>query len=310
MRGKTWLLCSVALAAAFAAWADERPQFTSDPDEARLVTRDIDRFWAVMDKATPENRAELLQREYIDAGSLGVKDFVPYRILSGQDLHETIAEKPERYSSEVRERTLRIAEWRQKIRAGFHTLKDLYPEAVFPDVYFVIGRLNSGGTSSANGLLIGAEMYGHSDEAMEGLPRIVTHEWVHFQQNYAHQRTLLAKSIQEGSADFVAELAVGEHINPHVHGYAEPREEQIWRLFEPVMHEKFGGEKTGGWMYGGSPIEGGPTDLGYFVGYKICAAYYEKARDKQAAIREIFNIEDFEAFLEASGYAEKFGDSE
>ncbi len=309
MNLKRWLAVVAGLLLAAAFWANERPQFTSDPDEVRLVTSDIDRFWAVMDKATPENRAELLQREYIDRGSPGVKDFVPYRILNGEDLHQMIVEQPERYSPEVWQRTFRIAEWRKKIRAGFYALKYLYPEAVFPDVYFVIGRLNSGGTSSANGLLIGAEMYGHSDEAMAGLPRIFAHEWVHFQQDYPlFDRSVLAKSMQEGSADFIAELAVGEHINPHIHEYAKPREREIWSLFEPVMHEKFGGEKTKGWMYGGSPIEGGANDLGYYVGYKICAAYYEKAEDKRKAIREILNIKDFEAFLELSGYAKTFAE--
>ncbi|HUF63462.1 MAG TPA: hypothetical protein VMN36_15405 [Verrucomicrobiales bacterium] len=34
-------------------------------------------------------------------------------------------------------------------------------------------------------------------------------------------------------------------------------------------------------------------------------AYYEKAADRAAAIFEILNTKDFEAFLEASGYPER-----
>ena len=45
-----------------------------------------------------------------------------------------------------------------------------------------------------------------------------------------------------------------------------------------------------------------PGDLGYWMGYLIAKAYYERARDKAKAIREILTIRDFDRFLEASGY--------
>jgi uncharacterized protein YjaZ len=60
-------------------------------------------------------------------------------------------------------------------------------------------------------------------------------------------------------------------------------------------------------MYGGSPIEGGPNDLGYFMGYRICQSYYEQAEDKTAAIAAILTTKDVNALLEASGYARQFG---
>jgi hypothetical protein len=46
------------------------------------------------------------------------------------------------------------------------------------DIYFVVGRLNTAGTVSQRGLLIGAEMYrDHS-----GVLLIVAHELIHYQQ--------------------------------------------------------------------------------------------------------------------------------
>jgi hypothetical protein len=47
---------------------------------------------------------------------------------------------------------------KESIRAAFDRLKQLYPEALFLDVYFLIGRLNSRGTTSSDGLLIGVDM--------------------------------------------------------------------------------------------------------------------------------------------------------
>jgi uncharacterized protein YjaZ len=77
---------------------------------------------------------------------------------------------------------------------------------VDPDVHFVIGRFNSGGTVSRAGSIIGAEMLPEPAE----VPWLVTHELIHFQQpRLANGRTLLVQSIREGAADFIAELATG-----------------------------------------------------------------------------------------------------
>ena len=106
-------------------------------------------------------------------------------------------------------------------------MKEVYPEAVFPDVYFVVGAMNSGGTASRHGLIIGAYMYGRTldvpkDElskwhlnvlmSVDEILHIVVHELVHFQQNY-NGGSLLKASLKEGSADFIAELVSGAHIN-------------------------------------------------------------------------------------------------
>jgi uncharacterized protein YjaZ len=59
-----------------------------------------------------------------------------------------------------------------------------------------------------------------------------------------------------------------------------------------------------GWLYSSS--NGRPNDLGYWMGYKITKAFYDRAGDKKAAIYEIFHIRDFKAFLKQSGYPDKF----
>ena len=46
--------------------------------------------------------------------------------------------------------------------------------------------------------------------------------------------------------------------------------------------------------------------LGYFMGYRIAQAYYERAPDKKTAIRDILRVKNAEDFLERSGYAEGF----
>ncbi|WP_158637224.1 DUF2268 domain-containing putative Zn-dependent protease [Arenimonas daejeonensis] len=183
--------------------------------------------------------------------------------------------------------------------------------------------MNSGGTISPTGLLIGLEMYGrypHTPDAelgdwhravlrdMDGLPHIMAHELVHYQQKYEipGEPNLLQKSIYEGTADFLCELISGQHINPQVHAWAEPRAHALWLEFQAAMH----GTSHEGWLYGAVPGSDRPADLGYWMGYRIAKAYYQQAPDKVQAVRDMLTIRDFDAFLARSGVAMTFGTPE
>jgi len=285
------------------------------PDSARIVTDDIVHFWEAWDRADSSYDAQVFEEYYIARGSVGMQGFMRGRIQNAENLTSIVRSHPRFYAS-IRPQTQRILEAKHAIRSCFYALKYLYPEALFPDVYFVIGAMNSGGTSSIRALIIGAEMYGRTPDmpteelndwhqqvigTVEQVPHIVAHELVHFQQRY-QTPTLLAQSIKEGSADFVAELISGRHINEHVPAYANPRAEELWKEFKKVMQ----GSEYAGWLYGGDREEGRPADLGYWMGYQITASYYEQAHDKRQALADILEIEDVDAFLEASGYPDKF----
>ncbi len=240
---------------------------STDPDSAKLVTSDIRLFWNAVDKAPRDSLADYLQREYLDRASFGAREFIPDRIMSAEDLATFVDGNRARYDS-VRAATLDITKADVAIRAAFKRLKALYPSAVFPDVYFVIGRFNSGGTSSNHGLIIGAEMY--SDPAR--LPAIVSHELIHFQQHYPSP-TLLEHSFMEGTSDFIGEMISGMQINNDAHQYGRAHEHELWQEFSAHVDER----NFFPWMYG-RPTDGRPSDLGYCIGYRIAQAYYERPR--------------------------------
>jgi hypothetical protein len=235
------------------------------------------------------------------------------RIQNAVNLAKIVRDHP-KYFSTLKASTDSIKLFREDIKASVRKLKELYPDAVFPPVYFVIGGMNSGGTTSNDGLIIGAEMYGLSPETeteelsdwlktvvkpVSQVPHIVAHELIHYQQRY-RAKTLLEQAIKEGSADFIAEIISGKHINKHVHDFANPQEAILWHEFR----EKMNGEDYSGWLY--SSAEGRPNDLGYWMGYKICKSYYSKSLNKKQAIYDILTIKDFPDFLEQSGYKKKF----
>lgn len=295
------------LLAAFTCLAQNR-----DPLKTEIITSDLDNFWIAFESAKPDFNPEVFQKLYLDKGSKGVKGFTPRRIKSAENLANVVKSCVNYYSS-IKPSTDKIAGMKTEIINSLVKLKELYPKAVFPPVYFVIGGLSSGGTSSKDGLIIGAEMYGLTSETptgelntwlktvlkpVEEVPHIVAHELIHFQQTY-DGGNLLQACLHEGSADFIAELISGKHINGHVHDFANPREKELWLEFKDRMLEK----NYDGWLY--SPATDRPNDLGYWMGYKITKAYYDQAADKHKAIADILTIKDAEKFLEASGYAEK-----
>jgi hypothetical protein len=309
------LFLTVLVAAIGAAPA--RGAQNRDPDAAELVFSDVDLFWKAFDAAERGDRAKVLRAEYLEKGSVGLKEFLRVRIISAENLAAAIDKHPKYYAA-LRDPSLKAAAHKDAIRASFHKLKKLYEPAVFPNVYFVIGRMNSGGTLTNTGLLIGVDMYGMNKDApveelsrwhkavvkpTKDLPHIVAHELIHYQQKYPRDSsTLLANAIREGSADFVGELISGGMINTHLHTYGNPRERELWAEFKQEMD----GKDLSKWLYQGDAAKDRPADLGYYVGYKICESYYKQAADKTAAIRAILEIKDFKDFLNASKYDGKF----
>jgi uncharacterized protein YjaZ len=127
----------------------------------------------------------------------------------------------------------------------------------------------------------------------------VSHELIHFQQHYP-SKPLLEHSFMEGSADFVGELISGRQINNDAHRYGLAHEAELWKEFSA----HFDDTNYFPWMYG-RPTDGKPNDLGYFIGYRIAQAYYNKASDKKQAIRDIITARDghVREVLAMSGYA-------
>jgi len=85
-------------------------------------------------------------------------------LLPGYNLDAAVQRRP-RFVSAIRPVTLAVDTARAvtgAIRRAYHRLADLYPDAGFPPVYFLMGQFTSGGTVSDAGQLIGMEMHARS----------------------------------------------------------------------------------------------------------------------------------------------------
>jgi hypothetical protein len=285
----------------FGCGVSKRMHASKKPQTAQMITTDIDHFWHAFDKDNGKNQAMTYESEYLSKPSAGLKSFIKLRIGNANNLAKAIYENREQYER-IRTSSLALSSKESEIRSYFSRLNALYPKAVFPDVYFLIGRNNSGGTISSKGLLIGVEKYEDADM----IPIVVAHELVHYQQKYYFKLksfTLLEQSIKEGSADFICELVTGTHPYKEIYRYGNNHEDELKAEFQQIMHRKWK-EGWEGWMYGGAK-EGRPDDLGYWIGYQITKAYYDKAEDKKKAVKDILTIRNFDRFVREGGYFEK-----
>lgn len=281
-----------------------------DPEAVAISTADIDLFWKAYDHWTkdlnsaPEKLAEVLQHDYLDQGSQGVKDFIPHRIVSAENLARRILDRRAYYEG-VRNNTELIKTSIPEIRKAFNELKRIYPAAVFPPVFFVIGAVNSGGTSTDHGLIMGAEMLSDKNplNPTTDAVAIVAHELIHFQQQHSDDN-LLASCMLEGAADFISELVAGRNINERTKAYGDSHEEELWQKFQEDIKRT---DRRGNWLYNyGEKSRLGPPDLGYYMGYKISQSFYQISSDKAAALKFIIEMRDPEKVLEMSAYGRRF----
>lgn len=292
--------------------ADPAAELTQDPDQARISISDVALFWAAYDSwaqsgADPAELALKLQAEYLDKATEGVSDFTPNRIISAAELAARILED-RAYYERVRPNTEKVAAIEQEVREVYRTFKSRYPRAVFPVLYFVIGRRNSGGMSSPRALILGAEMFAGAGARLkfEDMVPMVAHELVHFQQRTepVNAGTLLGASMREGGADFIAEQLAGRHINEAVKSYGDSHEHDLWVKFQEDLKREDGHRA---WLYNGrDPNRVGPPDLGYYMGYKVCQSYFQAAADKNEAFRKLVEMDDPLAILNQSRYGERF----
>ncbi|GAB3729065.1 hypothetical protein GCM10027594_11140 [Hymenobacter agri] len=285
------------------------------PGDVKLVTTDIDHFWtayAAARRDTAQARA-IFRREYFDKASAGLQDYYDLKIKNDATFTKWILQRPNYYNS-IEATTRAIATEKPKIVAAFRRFQELYPAVRFQNIYFVVGGWVSGGTVSDAGLLIGADQTANGPgvntaelsfvqrnrcEPVTNMPSLMVHELVHRNQG-PQDGTLLSYALNEGMADFVAELVTGHITNARLHPYGNAHEKELWADFQKEML----GTNPDNWIANSqqeTPEK--PCDLGYYVGYRIVQAYYNQQPDKKQALADILNVRDAKAFLARSGYA-------
>lgn len=285
-----------------------------------ISTTDITNFWQAYDAlASSQDSIKTFQQLYIDQGSNGLKELLKVRGIKVSDYVANIKKYPAFWRS-VRSRTLEVISQKGSIENALAKLKNEYPKLEYPKIYFIIGKLNSGGTTGAGQVLIGSEIaLADSSVIKHELERwlqqlftepkdiagLVIHETVHVQQRnslpfvfqYVLKRKVYAACIREGAADFVSDKIANAISQSALYQYGNKHFDELKREFSKSMNTN----EVTLWLYNYGTSNNRPADLGYFIGYKICEAYYQKATDKEKALRKIIQTNNPKKILKKSG---------
>jgi hypothetical protein len=288
-----------------------------------IHTEDITNFWQTFDStqttADQERKKYFIQKYYLDKAGEGLKFAIKPTYLNGNsytsdDWLKFIDENKEKLAR-IRPYTLQNLENQKTVlQQKFLYFKQLYPEFNALDIYFVVGIGDFGGNVTGKNVVVAAEVM--ANESPDWGISIVLHEFVHTMQTLRNDG-LLQHTIMEGTADFVAELVNQKKLTETYPGgyidFGNKNEKEIWKEYKKYMGSSEVNGQFFDWMYGskGREINGVQMkDLGYFMGYTFCRAYYNNHKNKPQALKEIIEWdlstpEKARAFLLASGYVPK-----
>ena len=302
-------------------------QAVVDPLAARVDDSSARRFAELWKSTGGKPTAAQIQSAYLDPGGRAIEVFTPGRIASAENLARKIASNPALYRDAVERCLPWIEGTNPQLRATYLGMKGLLPHRNLPAIAVVIGANNSGGTAAEGIQVIGLEVIcrlSPTRAAFEEMMRqFFAHETVHTLQaaegEQKPETVLLQAALREGTADYLTYLVTGQVPNPTRHEWARGREEWLWQQFTAdaaliagAVDPKTGPDKRAEAAFrrwfanAGSPPEGWPDELGYWVGMRIAEAYVAKAPDQRAAIEELLRLSDPAAILEKSGYPAAF----
>jgi uncharacterized protein YjaZ len=274
---------------------------------SKIYTSDITNFWIAYDSIQTTNshsqKVKYISDLYIKKATNGLQDFIAAREFSANEWVNLIEAYP-KYWKSVRLQTLSILNDVGFLENLSKRFKEIYPDFIEPEIYFTIGCLRSGGTTTTGRILIGAEI-GAANETTEsselsewlknlfktnnGIVQLVAHEMNHTQQIESPDslNTLLNQIIKEGSCDFIAELLINkQYTAPHTNYGLIHKKSLLKEFYNHKDQIAFDN-----WLYNGNESQKKPADLGYYIGYEICKTYYENAINKSGAIKEIVQLD-------------------
>lgn len=272
----------------------------------KIFTSDIDNFWVAYDSIQKTNdyskKISFINNLYINKGTKGLKAFMEARNYNDSIYIKLIGEYPKFWNS-IRQNTLTIKDKTFELNQAIEKFQELYPELKKAEMYFTIGGQRSAGTVLENMVLVGAELatgnlttdvsefkngwFKHlfSKQSSDNIVYLNIHEYVHTQQKTNESSLLLHQTIREGSCDFITELILGKKLETQYISYGNTHSKELKKQFKDEMFSSY----FPNWLYNGTD-KGETADLGYFIGYEICKSYYNQAKNKKQAIKEIIEL--------------------
>lgn len=291
--------------------------FISDVTEVPVVTNDIDLFYAALDRMERDGYYEsIVQTDYFDKGSDGLKDLINKDQLTAKDFVSYMKEHVSFFTSirpYLTERDTYVS-LTQDVLSRFD---EVVPDARYKPVFFVIGRNRHGGTLTDAGFVVELQRnvlglpdieWGALDSTQfipyADLDHMIAHEQVHVTQAPMHlSNSLLRMTLNEGIADYIAYKVTAKKGNEESYSYGDKNydsllEEWLEDLDKPV------GEVRSKWVWNWGSDMDRPHDLGYYIGFRIAEQYCKRSGQTSESISALVYANDYDFIIKDSGILE------
>lgn len=227
-----------------------------------------------------------------------------------------------KFWNSIRKNTVNTEKFNPQIRNGIEKLRTIYSDLKPATIYYTMGVFRSPRTGFNDLTLIGSEFtLGDKNtiiaEFSENLNHIKSyfkintveyvdflniHEYLHKQQNTPLDN-ILSQSLFEGIADFIANKVTNKKPPFKYYKFGLENEAKLKKAYEK---EVFNIRKMGDWMWNENN-QFKTRDLVYFMGARIAKLNYNKASDKNLAIKKMIELDynnesEIENFVNNSGY--------
>ena len=239
---------------------------TKNPNDAPFVYDDVRHFLHAMTLVSrDDDLLSILQEEYFGKGSPGLKMYIEKYGLTAEGLVAAIKKRPDKYK-QLGERMAQLQARESSIREALVRFGDFVSEAVFPPTFFLVADYSGVASGSPEGQLITLEP--RTSDSIERIETLIIHELVHFQQLvsagseefyavFGEKKSLLALTIREGTAEFIADRVTGRMSQEDARAYTLEHEADIWKRFQLQKSSR----DTGDWMWSTPSDPDQPRDL-------------------------------------------------
>jgi hypothetical protein len=282
--------------------------YNEDTFIQEFEAKDIDHFWSAYDKIirtedTLEQR-KYLKEMYLEKGTEGLKDIIEVRGYSEAEFLNAIKSYPDFWKS-IKGNTLKTSDYQKEITEDIRKLKRAYPDLAPSKIFFTIGAFRTNGTIKGRNVLIGCELaladentivdelpawrqpFYREYKPLKNLSLLCTHEYIHTQQNELVEN-LLSMCLYEGVAEFISCHVTGKSSNSPAIEFGKENEKLVVDKFVDDLYLM---SNTYNWLWGENRNELKIRDLGYYIGYEISERYFNQAKDKTKAIKELIELD-------------------
>jgi hypothetical protein len=288
-----------------------QPAYPLTPADASIISTDIANFIEAYKLLNPESDSlAILQANYFDKGSPGLKEYCNRHGLTPENLSSAIRNAPEAYA-EIPDFFDSLSEFNGLVLNEFVKFGQKIPDAMYPPTYLLIGANRGIAQASPQGQLITVV---RGMKRPDRLINVIIHELAHFQQArslgfqayvgiYSKPNNMLDLILREGGAQFINYYLIRDNAQDYSQlKYFEDDEKALRDKFEKDLNK----QDSSYWLWESLGQKDHPILLGYAVGYKIIKSYYENTEDKDDAIQDILAITNPKEFLANSGYPIQF----